>query len=111
MREVICIFRYEAVEEFFQIASRGWIGIFHDDDAATGVLNKNGDGSVLNPGLIDLRINLIGDLVNAFAVGTHFELVVVDAHFRYVIRRDGKGKIRSDGSGTSLVAGLETAAL
>ena len=31
VREVICIFRHEAVEKFFQIALRGRIGIFHDD--------------------------------------------------------------------------------
>ncbi len=39
--KVIGIFWDETIEEFLQIMSRGWISIFHDDDAATGVLNKN----------------------------------------------------------------------
>lgn len=92
MREVIGIFRHEALEKLFQVASRGGVGIFHDDDAATGVLNKNCDRSVLDAALVDLRGNLIGDLAEAFAGGAHFELVMVDAHFQNVIRRDGKGK-------------------
>ena len=47
VREVIGIFRYEAVEEFFQIMSRSRIGIFHDDHAATGMLDKHGRRPVL----------------------------------------------------------------
>ena len=80
MREVIGIFRHEAVEKLFQIASRGGVGILHDDEAATGVLNKNRDCSVLDAALVDLRFNLIGDFVEALAVGAHFELVVMHKH-------------------------------
>ncbi len=40
--KVISIFRYQAIEEFLEIMSRGWIGVLHDDHAATGVLNKHG---------------------------------------------------------------------
>ncbi len=82
MREVIGIFRHEAVEKLFQIASRGGVGIFHDDDAATGVLNKNGDCSVSHSAVVDLRLHLIGDFVETLAVGAHFELVVMHMHSR-----------------------------
>ena len=82
MREVIGIFRHEAVEKLFQIASRGGIGIFHDDDAATGVLNKNGDCSVSHSALVDFRLHVIGDFVESFAVGAHFESVVMHMHSR-----------------------------
>ena len=78
--EILGIFGYEAVEKFFQIASRSGVGIFHDDDAAAGVLNKNGDGSVLDAALGDLRLNLVSDFVEALAVVAHFELVVIDVH-------------------------------
>ena len=81
MGEVIGIFRDKALEKLFQIASRGGISIFHYDDAATGVLNENGDCSVLEAALADLRLHIIGDFVESLAVGAHFELVVVDVHF------------------------------
>src|SRR5438876_8588813 len=54
VREVIGIFRHEAVEEFFQITSRSRIGVFHDDQAATGMLDKHGRGPVLYAALVDL---------------------------------------------------------
>ena len=92
MSEVLGIFRYEAVEKLFQIASRGGVGIFHDDDAATGVLNKNGDCSVSDAALVDLRIDLIGNFAKTLSVGAYFELLVVDVHFqaRYSAWREGK---------------------
>jgi hypoxanthine phosphoribosyltransferase len=80
VREVIGIFRHEAVEKLFQIELRGGVGIFHDDDAATGVLNKNRDCSVFDAALIDLRLHVIGDFVKSLAVGAHFELVVMHMH-------------------------------
>ena len=92
MREIICVFRHEPVEKLFQVASRGRIGIFHDDNTATGVLNKNRHGSVSYAALIDLRLHAICDFVQAFSIGAHFELVVVDAHRGDVIQRRAKGK-------------------
>ena len=82
VREVISIFRHEAVEKLFQIVLRGGVGIFHDDDAATGVLNKNRDCSVSHSAVVDLRLHLIGDFVESFAVAAHFELVVMHMHSR-----------------------------
>jgi len=38
--EIIGIFRDEPIEKCLQITTRSWIGIFHNDDAATGVLNE-----------------------------------------------------------------------
>ncbi len=73
MAEVIGIFRHEALEKLFQVAARARIGIFHDDDAATGVLNKNGDGPIPDAAFIDLRLHGIGDFVETFAIGADFE--------------------------------------
>jgi hypoxanthine phosphoribosyltransferase len=80
--EIIGVFRHEPVEELFQIASCGRIGIFHDDKAAAGVLNKNRDGSVSHSAVVDLRLHLISDFVETFAVGADFDPVVMDAHFQ-----------------------------
>ena len=82
MSEVIGVFRHETVEKLSQIASRRWVGIFHNDNAATGVLNKNGDCSVLDRAVADLRVHVIGDFVEVLAIGTHFEVIMVDVHFQ-----------------------------
>jgi hypothetical protein len=63
VREVIGIFRHEPIEERFQIAARGRIGILHHDEAATRVLNKNSDCPVSHVAPVDLRLHIIGDFV------------------------------------------------
>lgn len=72
MCEITGAFRHETFEKFFQVASRGGVGIFHYDDAATGVLNKNGDSSVSDAAVVDLRLHVIGDFVKALAAAAHF---------------------------------------
>jgi hypothetical protein len=78
--EVMGILRHEAVEKLLKIATRGGVGIFHDDNAATGVLNKNGDGPISHAALVDLRLNVIRDFVQAFSVGAHFKSLVMHMH-------------------------------
>ena len=88
MREVIGIFRHEAVEKFFQIALRRRVGIFHHHDAAASVLNKDCDCSVSQAGLVDLRLHVSGDFVETFAVAAHFDSVVMNlyaGHFVSII--------------------------
>src|SRR4029453_6513482 len=82
MTEVIGIFRHKTLEKFLQIVPRGGISIFHDDDAATGVLNKNRDRSILDVALVDLRLYVISDFVEAFPVRVHFKLIMINVHFR-----------------------------
>src|SRR2546422_4788833 len=53
MREVIRIFRDEAIEKFLEIFSRRRIGVFHHDEAATGMLNKNCHGSRTHTSFVD----------------------------------------------------------
>jgi hypothetical protein len=85
MRKVIGVFRHETLEKLLQIASGGRIGVFHDDDAATGVLNENGDCSVLGAALVYRRLHVIGDFIECLAVGAHFELVMADVHFQEML--------------------------
>ena len=80
VREVIGVLRHQVVEELLKIAARSWIGILHDDDAATGVLNKSRRGPISHAASVDLRLNFIGDFVEAFSVAADFELIVVHAH-------------------------------
>jgi hypothetical protein len=46
------------------------------------VLNKNRDGSVSHSAVVDLRMHVIGDFVETFAIGANFELVVMHMHSR-----------------------------
>ena len=82
VREVISGFRHEPVEKLFQVAARGRIGIFHDDDAATGVLNENSYRPRLYSRAVDFRLHFVGDFVKTLAVSSDFKLIVVDMHFQ-----------------------------
>lgn len=78
--EVIGIFRYEVVEEFLQVVSRGRIGIFHYNYATTGVPNKDCHRPIADPTFLDLRLDIIGDFVGSFSVRAHVELFLMDTH-------------------------------
>ena len=80
VRKVIGVLRHESIEEFFQVSTCSGIGILHDDNAATGVLNKNSHGPVSPSASVDLCLNFIGDFVKALMVGADFELVVMNVH-------------------------------
>jgi len=60
---------HEPFEEFLQIAPRGWIGVFHDDEAATSVPNEDRDRARADSASSHLRGDLLGDLVSPFAAG------------------------------------------
>lgn len=78
--EIIGVFRDETLEKFFQIFSRRAIGVFHNDQTATRMLNEYRDDSGAYAGFVDLALDFIGDLICAFAVGGDFESVMMDAH-------------------------------
>src|SRR6266700_3562395 len=89
------MFRHESVEKLFQVAARGRIGIFHDDNAATGVLNENSYYSRLHSRAFDFRLHFVGDFVKTLGVGPDFKLVVVDAHREGILcMRDDESKTR-----------------
>jgi hypothetical protein len=80
MREVIGILRHETVEKLFQIAPGRRVGILHDDNAATGVLNKNSHSSVSHAAPLDLRLHIVGDFVGPFASSANFKSIMLNAH-------------------------------
>jgi hypothetical protein len=63
VRKIIGIFRHESIEERFQIAARGRIGILHYDDTATGVLNEHSHCPGPYSAPVYLRPHIIGDFV------------------------------------------------
>ncbi len=63
VRKIIGIFRHEPVEERFQIAARGRIGILHYDNTATGVLNEHSHCPGPYSAPVYLRPHIIGDFV------------------------------------------------
>ena len=81
VREIIGIFRHEPIEELLQIAASARVGIFHNESTATGVLNKNRHCPASYSAPVDLRLQIIGDFVEAFTFGAKFELVVMDMHY------------------------------
>lgn len=80
--EVIGVFRDETLEEFFQIPSRGAVGVFHNDQTATRMLNEYRHDSDAYAGFVDLARDFIDNLICAFAVGGDFESVMMHAHAR-----------------------------
>jgi len=80
VREVIGILGDESIEEFFQVLARSWIRVLHDDNAATGVLNKNSHCPIAHATLVDLPLHFVCSFVQPLTVGTEFKLVVKDAH-------------------------------
>jgi hypothetical protein len=83
--EIARVFRHEPLEEFFQVAACGGIGIFHDDNAATSVLNKYSRCSFLDPRSVDLRLHFVSDFVKALTMGPDFKLIVMDAHCHAIL--------------------------
>jgi len=80
MDKIIRIFRDQVLEKFFQIFSRRAIGVFHNDQTATRMLDEYRDDSSAHAGFVDLALDFIGDLICAFAFGGNFESVMMDAH-------------------------------
>jgi hypothetical protein len=110
---VVRVFWYQLLEKPFHIAPRRRSRVLHHGQAATGVLNENRHDPVSNAGFVDLLLNLIRDLIGAFAVGSDLELAMMNAHRGHGIqsRPDQQGAARSGGfqAAEQLNGGLETA--
>ena len=80
VRKIIDIFRHEPIEERFQIAARGRIGILHHDEAATRVLNEHSHCPGPYSASVDRRPHIIGDFIEALAVRANFRSIMMNAH-------------------------------
>jgi len=61
------VFWNEVIEEGLEVSPGTGVGIFHDDQARAGVLDKDGDGAGGDAGFGDAGFDLAGDLVGAFS--------------------------------------------
>ena len=77
--EVGRVFRHEPVEKFFEIAASRWVRVFHDDKAATGVLNENGQRARDDAAAVQDFRNLIGNFISPFAASADGDRLGVDA--------------------------------
>jgi len=80
VRKIISTFWHQSVEEFLEVAPRGWIGIFHNNYAATGVLNKDRDRPAAQTAFVDLALNFVGNFVRAFAICLDREVAHLNVH-------------------------------
>ena len=78
--KIIGLLGHEALKKFLEIFARRAIGIFHDDETATGVLNEHCDGAVLHTGFADLRLDFVSDFVRTFAARGDLESFMTDPH-------------------------------
>lgn len=74
------IFRDEFVEKSLEITPGRGRGVFHRDQAATGVLNKHRDCSVADATLIDLALDLVRDFVGSLTVRLDGKILVLHSH-------------------------------
>ena len=77
---IVGVFGNELLKKSLDIASGRWRGVLHHGQAATGVLNENRHDSVSHAGFVDLFLDLMRNLIGAFAVGSHFEFFVPHLH-------------------------------
>ena len=61
------VFRNKMIKERMKIRARAGVGIFHDDQARTGVLDENRDGARLDTRIGNNLGNLPGDLISSLA--------------------------------------------
>src|SRR5690242_12210506 len=59
VNKIIRVLRHEALKKFLQVLSRDAIGIFHDNEAATGVLDENSHYAVAHAGFVDLALDFV----------------------------------------------------
>jgi hypothetical protein len=81
--EVRRVFRHEPVKEFFQIATSGRVRVLHDDEAATGVLNENGQCARDDAAAGQNIGNLVGDFIGPLTRGADSDRLGVDAQGRH----------------------------
>ena len=77
---IVGVFGNELLKKSFHIAAGGRRRVLHYGQAATSVLNENRRDPGSHAGFVDLFLDLMRNLIGAFAVGSHFEFFVLDLH-------------------------------
>ena len=80
MLEIRSVLGNEMLEELLEVAPRGWVGVFHDREAAARMPNEYCGGPAFDAALSHRGCNSIGDFVGAFAMGGNGEGGGVNSH-------------------------------
>ena len=80
MLEVRRSFRNEMIEKLFQIAPRIGCGIFHNDQAATGMAHENRRRPTSDFAVSNHLLDVARNFVSALAPRLHFEVCGMNAH-------------------------------
>ena len=78
--EVVGILGHNSIEELFEIVARARIGVFHNDNAATGVLNEHRHRPIPDSASMYLSLQGIRYFVKSLAVRPKIKLCVMDVH-------------------------------
>jgi hypothetical protein len=97
VREVVGIFGNKPFEKLLQIPARCGIGVFHDDYAATCVLDKNGHCSVSDAARVDFLLHFIGNFVQSFSMCANLQLFMTYAHKMYPTKLALQGSMLKGG--------------
>jgi hypoxanthine phosphoribosyltransferase len=77
--EVRRVFGHEAIEKFFEITARGWVRVLHDDKAATGVPDENGQRARDDPTSGEDSGNLVRNFIGPFPGSADSDRLGMDA--------------------------------
>ena len=80
MDEVRFVFGNEVIEVVVQVGSSRGIGVFHDDERATRVLDENCYRASCDAALTNEFDHFVGDFVGSFAVGADGKGVAESFH-------------------------------
>ena len=78
--EIGFILGHQPVKILVQIRPRVGVGVLHDDQRATGMLDKDRCDALLDTRLFEDVLNLVGDGVGAFATGRESNCVMMYVH-------------------------------
>lgn len=75
------VFRHQTVDETLEVAARGGVGVFHNDEAAARVAAKHGHGALVEAGLEERLFNQVGKLSRRFTWRCHGDFFGKDGHW------------------------------
>ena len=78
MLEPRAILGDKPVEEFMHVTPGGRVGVFHDDEAAAGVADKDRQNTLGDAAALQKIPDRFGDLDSSLAAGFYFDGLVTD---------------------------------
>jgi hypothetical protein len=80
MLKMRVVFRNQPLKPSLEVRPRGWIGVFHNHQAATRVLAKNRGSAVMQTAVLHFAGDEFGNLMQPFAVKADRMRSLMDCH-------------------------------